>query len=479
MLDLLIRGGRVVTPAGAGDWDVGVQGEKIAAVALPGTLPSEAKRIIDASGKILVPGGIETHTHPAFAPQVTPLGRTVDAAGTAETSLGAIWGGTTTVMDFAGSVEDDLVKAMQKQMGLWKGQAYTDFSAHCNLRRLAPKQRETITQIKDVIAAGFPTFKVFTTHVRPAADVPERLPVDIGRLEAIMRETAKHGGVVACHAEDDDIVQFNLSMAKERGWWNSVQNIHLIHSNLSEDLSTSRVIRVAQWTGAAVYFVHTSAKEAVNNIAEARSHGLPVYGETILLYCSFTADRYKDPDGVMYHTYPSLKFEEDRLRLWDGLVHGDMQIMATDSTITSLKDKVAVTTIDNPMGGNTGIEIRMGLTYSEGVVKQGMSLERYAEVTSTNAAKILGFYPQKGAIAAGSDADIAIMDPSVKKKLTHRDLHVRDYSAWEGWQIQGWPTTVILRGKVMVDGGKLLGKPTDGKLIPRKVNASILQRPGC
>jgi dihydropyrimidinase len=119
----------------------------------------------------------------------------------------------------------------------------------------------------------------------------------------------------------------------------------------------------------------------------------------------------------------------------------------------------------------------MGVNYTEAVVKQGMSLERYADVTSTNAAKLLGMYPRKGAISVGSDADIAIIDPSVKKALSIDDLHVRDYSPWEGWQVEGWPTTVMLRGKVMVDGGRLLGSPTDGQLIPRKIDRGFLRRP--
>ena len=128
-------------------------------------------------------------------------------------------------------------------------------------------------------------------------------------------------------------------------------------------------------------------------------------------------------------------------------------------------------------GGNIGIEIRMGVNYTEAVVRRGMSLEDYAAVTSTNAAKLLGLYPRKGAIAIGSDADITIIDPAVKKTLSMADLHLRDYSPWEGWEVEGWPTTVILRGKVMVDNGRLLGSPTDGQLISRKIDPGVLRRP--
>jgi dihydropyrimidinase len=163
---------------------------------------------------------------------------------------------------------------------------------------------------------------------------------------------------------------------------------------------------------------------------------------------------------MKYHTYPSLKGEEDHRYLWDGLLRGDLSFTATDSSFTTFLDKIAGRNVVDVRGGNIGIEIRMGVNYTEAVVRRGMALEDYVAVTSTNAAKLLGLYPRKGAIAVGSDADLAIIDPAVKKTLTMTDLHLRDYSPWEGWQIEGWPTTVILRGKVMVENGRLLGSPT-------------------
>jgi dihydropyrimidinase len=158
-------------------------------------------------------------------------------------------------------------------------------------------------------------------------------------------------------------------------------------------------------------------------------------------------------------------------------MRSDLAFTATDSSFTTYLDKIAGRNVVDVRGGNIGIEIRMGVNYTEAVVKKGMSLEHYADVTSSNAAKMLGLYPRKGAIAVGSDADITIIDPSIKKALTMDDLHVPDYSPWEGWDIEGWPTTVILRGKVMVDGGKLLGTGDDGQLIPRRINPRVLSRP--
>ena len=204
---------------------------------------------------------------------------------------------------------------------------------------------------------------------------------------------------------------------------------------------------------------------------------MPIYGEVLTLALSFTADRYREPDGMKYHTYPSLKGEEDHRYLWDGLLRGDLSFTATDSSFTTFLDKLAGRNVVDVRGGNIGIEIRMGVNYTEAVVRRGMSLEDYAAVTSTNAAKLLGLYPRKGAIAIGSDADITIIDPAVQKTLSMADLHLRDYSPWEGWEVEGWPTTVILRGKVMVDNGRLLGAPTDGQLISRKIDPGVLRRP--
>jgi dihydropyrimidinase len=253
--------------------------------------------------------------------------------------------------------------------------------------------------------------------------------------------------------------------------------VHLVHSKLVEDLAFQKVVRLAERTGAGTYFVHVTAKDGLDAISEARSRGLPIYGEVLTLALSFNCDRYREADGMKYHTYPSLKFEEDRLDLWDGLLRRDLSFTATDSSFTTYLDKIAGRNVVDVRGGNIGIEIRMGVNYTEAVVRRGMSLEQYAAVTSTNAAKLLGLYPRKGAIAAGSDADITIIDPSIKKTLSMNDLHLRDYSPWEGWEIEGWPTTVMLRGKVMVDGSQLLGTPADGQPIPRKIDPGVLRRP--
>jgi dihydropyrimidinase len=481
MLDMIIKGARVVTPSGVGEWDIGISGEKIAAVGLPGLLPEENSTIIDAAGKIVVPGGIEPHAHAAanVQPGARQLVSGTPNAGPADHSLGAIWGGTTTVIDFAPVPnEGDLLKGIHDFLTPWQGNAYTDYSTHCIFKN--DSTPDAISRYSELIAGGFPSVKIFTTDIRPPEGRVNSLTpigkIDTGRLQDVMEQVARHDGVLAVHGEDDELVMYNYLLAQQRGHWDW-HNIHLIHSKTVEDLAFRTVVRLAERTGAGMYFVHVTAKDGLDVISEARSKGMAVYGEVLTLALSFNCDRYKEEDGMKYHTYPSLKYEDDRLHLWDGLLKDDLSFTATDSSFTTYLDKIAGRNVVDVRGGNIGIEIRMGVNYTEAVVKKGMSLERYVDVTSTNAAKLLGLYPRKGAIAVGSDADFAIIDPLAKKSLSMNDLHVRDYSPWEGWEVEGWPTTVILRGKVMVDKGQLLGDGNDGQLIPRKINPAVLQRP--
>jgi dihydropyrimidinase len=473
MLDSVIRGGQVVTPWGIGNWDVAIQGEKIVAVAEPNTLTSDIGRVIDATGKIVVPGGIEPHAHIA-APIMGFPG--METAPPDQVTRAALFGGTTTLVDFAIQRPGiDIFQALDERHGRWKGNAYADYSYHIML--LPEISTPIISQIKSAIEAGFPSFKIFTTNIRPLNRTEPRM-VGMGQLSAVMEQVAANAGIMAIHSEDDDIVQFMYKKLTEenRTEWH---NMHLVHNNMSEDVSFRRVIRLAEWTGAAVYFVHVSAKEGVQAIQEARGKGLPIYGETLHNYVSFSADDYKQDNGMKYHTYPSLKSNEDRLALWDGLLKNDLQTMATDEYCTTFAFKIRGKKIDDVTGGHNGAETRLGITYNEGVVKRGMPLQRFVDVVSANAARLLGLYPRKGAVAPGSDADIVFIDPSIHRRLGMADFHISDYSIWEGWEVRGWPSFTMLRGKVKVEDGKLVGKQGDGQLIPRKIDSVVLGRPAC
>src|SRR5262249_41218835 len=301
--------------------------------------------------------------------------------------------------------------------------------------------------------------------------------IRLGHLGAIMETAAKHGGILAVHAEDDDLVMYMYERVEREGR-TDIRHMPLVHSAMSEDISFRRVLRLARYVeGAAVYFVHVSAGAGVEAIAEARGEGGAIYGETLHHYATFTAEAYLSPDGVVFHTYPSLKHEEDRQRLWAGLQNGTLSTVATDELCTPRAIKVRSRHVADATGGHVGVETRLPIIYTEGVTKPGMSLERFVAVTSTNAARVLGLYPKKGAIAVGSDADIVVFDPAARRTLRSADLHGSDYSAWDGWDVHGWPAAVILRGKVVVEDGKLSGQAGDGRRVPARLSAAIQDGP--
>jgi dihydropyrimidinase len=236
---------------------------------------------------------------------------------------------------------------------------------------------------------------------------------------------------------------------------------------------------MAERTGAAIYLMHVSAGEGVDAIAEARSRGQPIFGETLHHYTTFNSQVYKEEDGPLYHTYPSLKYQEDADALWRGLVEGPLSTVATDVLWCGRDLKLSGKTIETTVGGSSATEERVGITYTEGVVKRGMPLQRFVDVTSANAAKIMGLYPQKGVIAPGSDADLVLIDPNFKRALRMDDFHISDYSIWEGFPVEGWPVMTILRGAVAVENGQLNTSLGSGKFLSRKVNPEVTNRPTC
>ena len=474
MLDLIIKGGEVVTPWGVGNWDVAVQGEKIVAIAAPGTLNDEVGRTIDATGKIVVPGGIEPHAHIA-APIMGPGNLTT--APPEQVSRAALFGGTTTLMDFAIQYPGiDINQAIKERTSVWQGKSYADYAHHLML--LGELSRPTLESLHEHIEDGFASVKIFTTNIRPPELSGEPRMVRMGHLHDLMEEIQRRNAMLLVHSEDDDMVQHmyeKLAVEERNEWW----NMHLVHSNESEDVSFRRVLRVSEWTGSPVYFVHVSAKEGIQAIGESRSKGMPIYGETLHNYCCFNAENYKEENGMKYHTYPSLKSEEDRQSLWNGIVAGGLHTMATDEYCTSWDLKIQGKTVRDVTGGHNGAETRVGITYSEGVSKRGMSLQRFVDITSANAAKIMGLYPQKGVLAPGSDADIVLIDPNFKRPLVMNDFHISDYSIWEGFPVEGWPVMTILRGTVAVEDGELKTNLGSGKFVSRKLNPEIANRPGC
>ena len=477
MLDLIVKGGQVVTPQGADVMDVGVQGDKIVAVGWPGTLAADAARVIDATGKIVVPGGIEPHAHIGIpVPEHWAGTPDVFTQPPEAATRAAAFGGVTTVIDFAGTLALDPAKAakqesildvLETRRSMFRGHSYTDFAFHYILAGEVPAA--TVGQIGEAVQEGVASFKIFTTF-RP-------IRVPYGHLWSIFAEVAKHGGIMAVHAEEDDVVTFMTEKLKAEGRAQGY-NLHLVHNNLSEDLAFRHVIRLAGHTGAAVYFVHTTAKEGVAAVAEARAQGQPVYGEALHHYLHFTCEDYKKPGGTAIHTYPALKFAEDRDALIAGLMDGRLATTATDEYTTHKAYKLAGDTIETVCGGHNGIETRLPVAFTKFVAERKVPLTRFVDITSANAARILGCYPQKGAIQPGSDADLVLIDPALKKTIRLDDLHAdSDYSIWDGFECQGYPVMTILRGQVIVDNGALVGKSDAGRWLRRRVSGDVLGRP--
>ena len=478
MLDLVIRGGTVVTPSGAGEFDVGIQGEKIVLVAARDAITEESRTTIDASGKYVFPGGIEPHAHIASRVSEAWAGRPgVMTQSPEAASRAAAHGGVTTYIDFAGGMEgtedgdqsdNSIMTRLDTRRSVFAGHSYTDFAFHFTLAGEVPPR--TIGEIGEAIESGVASFKIFTTF---GTKVP------FGHLWAIFEEVGRHGGIMAVHAEDDDMVKYMEAKLVREGRDQGF-NLHLAHNNISEDIAFRKMIRLSEHTETGIYFVHTTAKEGANAIGDARSKQLPVYGEALHNYLHFTHEHYREPEGTAIHTYPAIKHASDRDGLQEALVNGTLSTTATDEYTTYKDVKLSGNTIETVCGGHNGIQTRMPVVYTKFVSTGRISLERFVDITSTNAAKILGMYPQKGAVAAGSDADIAIFDPDMNKTITLDDLHAdSDYSIWEGFECHGYPVTTILRGKVIVDNGELKGSPTDGRWLARKVAPSVLAGPVC
>ena len=393
-----------------------------------------------------------------------------------DASRAAAFGGVTTVVDFAGDLSfavvenaqpKSIMSVIEERRSVFRTHAYTDYTFHYILAgEVAP---ETIGEIGEAIQEGIASFKIFTTFH------PIRVPY--GHLWTIFAEVAKHGGIMAVHAEEDEVVRYMTEKLKREGR-DQGYNLHLVHNNISEDLAFRHIIRLAQHTEAGIYFVHTTAKEGVAAIAEARNAGQPVYGEALHNYLQFTCEDYKKPGGTAIHTYPAIKFADDRDALIAGLMDGRLATTATDEYTTHKGPKLWGDTIETVCGGHNGIETRMPVAFTKFVAERNMSLQRFVDITSANAAKLLGLYPRKGAIQPGSDADLVLIDPDLNKTLTMDDLHAdSDYSIWEGFTCQGYPVLTMLRGKVIVEQGQLVGSSTDGQWLKRRVSGDIISRP--
>ena len=465
MVELVIRGDTVVTPLGVGAHDILIAGGKIVAIVAKGALPvPEGARLIDATGKIVMPGGIDPHVHCKWhLPNPDGTAGLTDPPDVV--SKAAVHGGTTTMIDFTrasmGATVRDAIETRELD---WKGHTACDYAQHLMVEGALPI--DLPGQVGEAIQAGFTTVKIFTTDITPSR---KGRMVDFGDIWEIFQVLAANKGLGVIHSEDNDIVMHMYAKLIREGR-TGFEHLAEVHNTLSEDVSFRRVMRLAEKVpGTALYMMHVSAGTGVQAIRDARARGVPIYGESLHQYMLKTSADYKTPNGQIYHTYPSLKSPEDQAELWAGTLDGAINCVATDEICCTLAKKLQGSRIDDTTGGNAGVEPRVSLMYTEMVGVRGYSLRQFVDLVSTNAAKIMGLYPRKGALAAGSDADIVVLDPHDKRVITASELHEADYTPWEGRKMEAWPCLTVLRGKIVVEGGVYKGSLNDGQWQHRKI----------
>ncbi len=474
MVELVLRSDRVVTPEGVVAADIAIHGGRIAGLEKLGALPAPSGgRLIDMTGRIVMPGGIDPHVHCDWPMPAPEGGQTQKTEPASVVSRAAIHGGTTMMIDFVRTIDGATIPdAIARRDAGWRGACHVDYAFHLMVE--GDIQPPHLDELAAAIRAGHPTVKIFTTDITPNR---KGRMVDFGDIWEVFQVIAANHGLGVIHAEDNDIVMHMYGKLIREGR-TSFHHMAEVHNALSEDLSFRRIIRLAESVpGTALYMLHTSAASGVAAIREARARGIPIYGESLHQYMLYNSEDYQRPNGQIYHTYPSLKSPADQAALWGGTLDGAINCIATDELCCSLALKTQGVRIDDVTGGNSGVEPRVALMYSEMVGRRGYSLERFADLVSSNAAKILGMYPRKGAIAAGADADICVLDPTSRRTITAADLHETDYTPWEGWTAHAWPCLTLLRGKVVMEDQRLTGDLSDGQWVPRRIDPAIIAAP--
>jgi dihydropyrimidinase len=460
--DTIIRNGSVVTATDTFVADVAISDGKISAIG--DSLPTEnVSHLFDASGKLVLPGGIDVHTHLDM-----PFGGTTSADDFETGTRAAAFGGTTTLIDFAIQYKgQSLHQAFDTWMGKASNKAVCDYAFHCIVTDVSGGQ---LSEMNDLVHEGVTSFKLFMAY-------PGVFMLDDGSIFKALQRTSKNGGLVCMHAENgsaiDVIVQQALAEGKKAPKYHA-----LTRPTTAEAEATARAIALAEMAGAPIYIVHLSCNDALEKVREARDRGLPVYAETCPQYLYLSIENFDAPgfEGAKYVFTPPLREKWHQEKLWNGLKRDHLQVVSTDHCPFCFKEQKELgrddfTKIPN---GGPGIEHRMSLIYSGGVASGRFSANRFVELVSTTPAKLFGLHPRKGTIAVGSDADLVIFDPKRKHTISAKTHHMRvDYSMFEGIQVTGMPDVVFSRGRTVVDREKFVGRPGQGEFLRRSTYADV------
>jgi dihydropyrimidinase len=447
--ELLIRRGRVVNADGERDADVRIVGETIAEVG-PNLRPSANTRIIEAAGRLVLPGGIDPHTHlhPSFADDLT------------SGSMAALAGGITTVGTFANATaKETLLDAVERMAGRVRSEAIADVILHASAW---PPSPDTAAAMTALAAIGQPSFKVFLTRQDAGARVADLIT---------QLEHARAAGVVTLmHCEDGALLAAAVRRLESEGR-TSLGDYAASRPVVAETAATQQAASLCESTGAPIYIVHLSSARALAICRASRAAArLPLFVETRPMYLHLTSEKMRGPDAPLYVGQPPLREAADRAALWQGMQDGAIDVLATDHAPWTRAQKLdPALTISRLRPGVSDLQFMLPMFFSEGVQARGLPLPRFVAQTSTNAARIFGLYPRKGVIQPGADADIAIWDPTRSDVVRAEADHSKaDYSVYEGWKVKGWPMTTIRRGEIVVDGGKMIGSAGSGHLIGRQ-----------
>jgi dihydropyrimidinase len=450
--DLVIRGGLVATATDAVVADLGIRGGRIATI--DQGLPADGQEI-DARGLVVVPGGVDVHTHLDL-----DLGGTRTADDFESGTAAAACGGVTTICDYAWQTKGvSLARTIETWKAKAHGKAHVDYGFHVILSEATDA---VLKEIPALVANGFPSLKVFTIREFGLGDEA---------LLRVLRAGRAAGALVNVHCENSEMLDLAQADMIAAG---RTDPRHYADSRpaLAEIEATRRVIDYAELVDAEVYIVHMSCEGAVDAVRAARKRGVRVWGETRPIYLGLTSERY-DPGGLEAAKVigaPPLRALPDQAALWDALRAGDLQTIGSDNTSWTVDQKAeGVRDFRRVPYGVPGLETEMRVVYSEGVAAGRISLQTFVSAFATMPAKLFGLYPRKGTIAAGSDADLLLLDPAATETIDERTLHSRaGYDPFNGFSVRGVPRLTLSRGEVIARDGQLLSRPGRGQLVLRQ-----------
>jgi dihydropyrimidinase len=453
-MSVMIKNGRVITATDDYVADVFIDGETVSAIGK--NLPMKADRTIDASNRLVMPGGIDPHVHMEL-----PFGGTVSSDDFKTGTIAAAFGGTTTIIDFAiQSKGMTMTAAHEAWLAKSEGKCSIDYGWHMAITKFENSDRAEMKKLYD---AGVTTFKIFLAY-------PNVLMIDQPTVYRVMKNAGELGGLTLVHAENGEAIEERIrilvSEGKNEPKYHAVSRPPIMQAD-----GVARAVKVAEFAKAPVFIVHVSCESAMMEIVRSRDDGNPAYGETCTQYLFLDESYYDKPnfEGAKYVFTPPLVPKENIEPLWKGLKLGYLQEVSTDHCPFNFKGQKELgrETFTKIPNGGPGVEDRFSMTF-HGAMQRGVSLNKFVDIASTASAKMFGMFPKKGTIAVGSDADIVIFDHNKERTISAKTHHMNcDYSLFEGWKIKGYPETVLSRGKVIIENNEYKGRAGEGKFIKR------------